>query len=575
MEQIEHHETHRLEDSGETLAEHAADGELHPPDNSPHEDYNDGFDDGEYQPAPITPKARRRILTAIGLIAFLGVLAVLPPLMNVSRYRHRIANSISASLGRPVHIDSVTLTVLPMPGFVLTNFVVDEDPAFGSEPVIRANTVRATLRMRSLWRGQVEFSTITLDEPSVNLVHRQDGRWNVESILLQASRMNVLPTEQKQAGGVQRFPYIEATGARVNLKRGLEKMPLSLIDASFALWLPKPMSWRIRMEAHPSRTDTAASDTGVLKVEGTLGKADMLENVPVDLTAEWSSVPLGAASWVTMGRDAELRGDMTLRAILQGTVGTANVTSKLELRRLRRAEFVPAEPLNVDLSCTAQTVTVFHSVEDLRCVWPTADGTGGLEVTGNLPEVRHPLTGDLVAKWTNVPASAILDAARVASQGISPHVRAGGAFSGEFDCCSDTLPNSRGSLEASHAMLALTDAQPTMLDGPLTADLDGAALEIAPFAVDLGGPQPALLAIQADASGLRMQLVGTIIRSRLTALEQAIPQFGDGLEGALPDAATDSAVPVKVDLTSNRPWGAIQTWRSAAAMPSKRRHRHR
>ena len=575
MEQIKHHGTHPLEGAAQTLAEHTPDGEVpHLPEDSAPEDYNDGFDDGESQPTSITPKARRRILTAIGLIAALGVLAVIPPLLNVSRYRRRIATSIGTSLGRPVHIDSVTLAVLPMPGFVLTNFVVDEDPAFGSEPVIRANTVRATLRMRSLWRRQVEFSKITLDDPSVNLVHRPDGRWNVESILLQASRMNVLPTEQKQAGGVQRFPYIEATGGRVNLKRGLEKMPLSLIDANFALWLPKPMSWRIRMEAHPSRTNTAASDSGLLKVEGTLGKANMLENVPVDLAAEWSSVPLGAASWVTMGRDAELRGDMTLRASLQGTVGTANVTSKLELRRLRRADFVPAEALNVDLSCTAQTVAVFHSVENLRCMWPTADGTGGLEVTGDLPDARHPLTGDLVAKWTDVPASAILDAARVASQRISPDVHIGGTFSGEFDCCSDTLPKSRGSLQASHATLALTDAKPMLLDGPLTADLDGGALEITPFALDLGGPQPASLAIHADASGLRMHLVGVLLRGRLMALEQAIPQLGDGLEGALPDAPTNSTVPVRVDLASNRPWGGIQTWSAAPAMPSKRRRRH-
>ncbi len=570
MEPIKQHEIERADGTAKARVSQASQ-----PDDDllAHEDYNDGFDSEDTQPEPITPQTRRHILIAICLIVVLGMMAIIPPLINVNRYRRRISTSIAASLGRPVHIDSVALTVLPLPGFVLSNFVVDEDPGFGSEPVIRANTVRATLRMRSLWHRQVEFSKITLDDPSVNLVHRQDGRWNVESILLQASRMNVVPTEQKRPGGVQRFPYIEATGGRVNLKRGLEKMPLSLTDANFALWLPQPESWRLRLEAHPSRTDTAASDTGLLKVEGSLGKASLLENVPVDLAAEWSSVPMGAATWVTLGRDAGLRGDMTLRASMKGTVGTADVTSKLELRRLRRAEFVPAEPLNVDIACTGQARSVFHSVESLRCAWPTADGNGGVEVTGDLPNLRQPLTGDLVAKWTNVPTSALLDAARAVSQRISRDLRTSGTLAGEFDCCGDGASKSRGSLDGSHAMLALGDARPFLLDTPIQADLDGGAFAAAPVALDLGGPQPASLTVRADSTGLHMRLTGSALRSQLLALGQAIPQFGDGLPDMLPDASKPATAPIRIDLVSNRPWGGDQTWAPAIPPPTKRRRR--
>src|SRR4051812_5220661 len=188
----------------------------------------EGFD--ETAEAEDTPerwrRIRRRFAWVLGVVLLLVALVLTPPLINVNRLRVRIASKMSESLGRPVHLDSVTLNVLPVPGFTLQNLVVSEDPSFGAEPVIRANKVTARLRLSSLWRRHVEFSTISfeVDEhgsgPSVNLVRRPDGRWNIESILLHAAQTETAPTAQREAGPEPRFPYIEATGARLNVKMG-------------------------------------------------------------------------------------------------------------------------------------------------------------------------------------------------------------------------------------------------------------------------------------------------------------------------------------------------------------------
>src|SRR5216683_3657790 len=215
--------------------------------------------DADSPPSLSTRTLRRLLYLAFATLAVL-LLVLLPPLISVNRYQKRIANSISDSLGRPVHLDRVSLNLLPLPGFTLENLVVEEDPAFGSEPAIRSNSVRATLRISSLWRKQVEFSKISFTEPSVNLVHRANGKWNLEGILLQASRIEAAPTAQAKAGPAPRFPYIEVTGARLNLKQEHEKLPLSLTDAEFALWLPSPQEWHLRLQARPARTDTNVSD---------------------------------------------------------------------------------------------------------------------------------------------------------------------------------------------------------------------------------------------------------------------------------------------------------------------------
>ena len=121
---------------------------------------------------------RRRLALVLSLVLVVLVLAFIPPLINVSRLQRRIARNISLSIGRPVHFDRLSLTLLPTAGFTLENFVISEDPAFGYEPILRADEVHARLRLSSLWRGHPEFSTISFSDPtSVNLV--QIGRAHV------------------------------------------------------------------------------------------------------------------------------------------------------------------------------------------------------------------------------------------------------------------------------------------------------------------------------------------------------------------------------------------------------------
>ena len=86
------------------------------------------------------------------------VLALLvPPFVNVNRYRSRVAGSISRALGRDVTVSNIELKLLPRPGLALSNFVVADNPSYGAEPMLRADTVTAYLRLTSLWRGRLEI----------------------------------------------------------------------------------------------------------------------------------------------------------------------------------------------------------------------------------------------------------------------------------------------------------------------------------------------------------------------------------------------------------------------------------
>src|SRR5438309_5759414 len=81
-------------------------------------------------------RLRHRLAIVLSLVLVILLLAFIPPLINVSRFQRRITRSISASIGRPVHFSRVSLSMFPSPGFTLENFVINEDPAFGYEPIL-------------------------------------------------------------------------------------------------------------------------------------------------------------------------------------------------------------------------------------------------------------------------------------------------------------------------------------------------------------------------------------------------------------------------------------------------------
>lgn len=538
------------------------------------------------------------LLFAAVALLLLVLLTLLPPLVSVNRFQHRIAASMSQSLGRPVHLDQVSLHLLPLPGFTINNLVVEEDPAFGSEPFIHANIVQATLRISSLWRGRVEFSTISFtDQTSVNLVHLPSGKWNLQSILLHAAHIEAAPTAQKNAGPAPRFPYIEATGARLNLKLGQEKIPLSLTDAAFALWLPDPQQWRLRLQARPARTDTNVSDTGTLQLEGTLGRAALLGDVPVSLQGEWRNAPLGESTRLLFGRDAGLRGQMTLSANVQGTVSRSAAQARLRLTDARRADFVPDQPLSVDIECLGNATSDFHAVEDLRCTWPPtgSSSTPMLAITGDLPDIRRIRSTTLDVGTPGLSAATLLDWLRVASSRVPAGVTATGTLTGSLSWRPGAAPLTHWSGEmllADAGIINPKAGRSSLVTGNISLQSISTAappppprgryrstppppasngFQLAPVALALGGKDPAMLDGHFDSTGYTLHLTGMASTARLLALGSAIPQFGDGLAAALP--VNRASGPFRIDLTATRPWRGEQVWTDNATHPTPVRPR--
>jgi AsmA protein len=536
-------------------------------------------------------KRSRRIWWILTAVVALLLLVLLPPFLNINHYRHRIAASIGGALGRPVRMDSVGFRILPTPGFTIENFVVGENPAFGDEPFLRANTVTATLHVSSLWRGHLEFATIALDEPSVNLVRNATGQWNFESILLPASllpgsqtgtKLLTAPTDQPHPGGLPRFPYIEATQARVNFKMGVEKKPFSLTDAKLALWLSQPETWHIRMEARPLRTDMNATDTGLVQAEGTFQRAATLDAIPLKISATWEKAQLGDVSHMLMGQNAGWRGNLDAETTITGLFGNAQIDAKLHLDEVRRAEFVPERSLTLDAACTANATSNLHAFSAIHCTLPLGDGS--LTMEGNLSDIRQGAHPTLKIAAQQVPASQLLELARHATNRIDPALTADGKIDGLYTygpiaassnpkaywqgsvampAMTLNVPGIPGSLTIANLHLHTPDTIPGKKHRTM---LTGAVLD--PVTLALGAAAPATLDGILHHNNYALHLHGSVMESQLLALAKAVPQFGDGLEDVLPPLADDTSQPIFVDATTHRTWSGMGMYAGGSQLSS-------
>ncbi len=389
---------------------------------------------------PARRKARREPIL-LGLCIVLLLLAVVPPLINLGRYQRRIAGAISRSIGRPVSMSSVSLRLLPWPALQIANLVVEEGPGFGAEPALMAPEVLAEPRLSSLWRGHFELNRVELSNASVNLVRNADGRWNISSVLLQASQIPNAPTAQARPGPAPRFPFIEATGTRINFKRGIEKLPYSLLNADFSMVLLRPEVWQLKLEGQPDRTDLDLSpgDTGTLRLEGQIhrlplsGSSASITSMPLSLDGEWSHAPLGQLSRLLLGRDAGWRGDIDATAKIEGDLDHLAVRTHLLVADLHRQEFTPEQAFTLDATCRGVYNHAAATMSGLICRWPVGDGSLVLKQDQRAGHSAFLLGAD------KVPASFVVSALGLLVQG-TPLPR---EFSGQINGLLSFDPASR------------------------------------------------------------------------------------------------------------------------------------
>jgi AsmA family/AsmA-like C-terminal region len=511
----------------------------------------------------------KRGLLVIGLLLVLGLFLVRP---GADRLRTRIVHSISLALGRQVDVASVTLRLLPRPGFELENFVVHDDPAFSAEPMLRAEQVTASLRVSSLLRGRIEIARLSLTEPSLNLVRNSDGHWNLEGLLERAAKTPIAPTSKARTEARPGFPYIEADRGRINFKFGQEKKPYALTDADFGLWQDSENAWGMRLKAQPVRTDFNLSDTGLLTVNGTWQRAAALRATPLQFSLIWERAQLGQASKLVYGNDQGWRGTIEFVATLSGTPGDLLVGTQAVVQDFHRYDIAGGGALRLAAQCSGHYSTADQMLSKLACRSPVGDGV--LIVDGGIARLPGSAAYDLNLVAQHVPIQALVGLARRAKQGIPNDLIAAGRLeanlkyvrsktgsaatwtgSGEtlgFHLSSKFTRTDLALDRIAFAISANAAAAPAMkmagfpARAAITQFPSETHLDISPFNVGLGRPSPAVTRGWISHSGYSLTLQGDTQVQRLLQVARTI-----GVP--VPALAADGAARVDLQVAGNWP----------------------
>ncbi len=370
------------------------------------------------------------------LAALLLVLFLFRP--GVHELRNLIATSIGSALGRRVSLDDVHLRLLPRPGFDLEGLVIYDDPAFSAEPMIRAQEVSAAIRFRSLLRGRIEIATLSANEPSINLVRKDNdsdqGRWNLASLLERNAQIPAAPTSKPASERRPAFPYLEASNARINFKIGQTKKSYALMDADVALWQDSENSWGARIKAAPVRTDFNLTDTGVLQINATWQRAASLRSTPLQLSVQWQKGQLGQITKLLSGKDRGWRGGVNFTANASGTPEALRIQSDTTIDDFRRYDIVDSEHLRLATGCSGQYNAVTSTLPDLLCESPVNGGT--LRLSGTLSlmaQAANQLPNyDLTLEAKQVPLTSAVRLLRQAKKQIPSDLIAAGLLNAEF-----------------------------------------------------------------------------------------------------------------------------------------------
>src|ERR1700680_4126177 len=252
------------------------------------------------------------ILAAVLFAASLGLSRAL----RTGAARRYLIAHLEASFGRPVEVGRFYFSLLHGARLEANSITIAEDPRFGNEYFLRADTLRAGLGWTALFAGRFEFGTFSLSRPSLNLVRNREGRLNIEQWLPPASsdpfrRGFVGPSAARRSVSTARLYRIAVDGGRINFKQGDDKSPLALVGVSGRVEQDAAGRWALDLEAQPRRAGVELQQIGTVRLRGYIaGTSARLQ--PAELSLTWRNVSLADPLRLSRESDLGVRGQLAL-----------------------------------------------------------------------------------------------------------------------------------------------------------------------------------------------------------------------------------------------------------------------
>jgi len=126
----------------------------------------------------------KKLIIAIVLLVVIAIggLAVALMTVDVDQFRPRIEASLGSTLGRPVSIGKMALSLREL-AFTADAIEIGDDPAFAQQPFVKAERLAVQVAPWPLLsKRELQVTQFTLDKPAIRLRQNRKGAWNFASL---------------------------------------------------------------------------------------------------------------------------------------------------------------------------------------------------------------------------------------------------------------------------------------------------------------------------------------------------------------------------------------------------------
>ncbi len=453
---------------------------------------------------------------AICLVAGVMAIGIVAPFLSADAFRARIQEAVEQALHRKVEVGGVRFNLFSGPGFTLKDVTIHDDPSAGVEPLAYVESVQARVRLLSLFSNRLSFSNLRLDEPSINLVKRDDGVWNFQ-LLLDRSRSPKEPP-------IDDAPSIQVRSGRFNFKFGDVKSTFYFSDTDVDLD-PGIDRLNFRFRGEPDRTDRAAQNFGRLLFRGVWIRKQSGEP-ELNVDAELDRSAFDQAVKLIEGHGVGVHGIVASRAHIAGPLSKLAITGQLQLEDLHRWDLMPSKSGAWNLKYRG-SLDLWNQQLRLETVpdTPSLPMVVKFDASRYLSQPRWALTADL----RDVPSATLLEVARHMGAPLPDSVTADGKVAGVIGYSG--AGGLQGQLRFESAALKLPSAEPITFQSAEVV-VENSRISVGPAVVQMPNGQTAEL----EASYL---LTSGDLRMRMSTTGMDIEELKSGTgpvlgAGALP-----------------------------------------
>jgi AsmA protein len=346
----------------------------------------------------------RWVKIVLGIVAaFIVVIALIPLFVNADTFRPKVETELSRALGRKVTLGHLGLSIFSG-SLVAEDISIADDPAMSRSPFIEAKKLRIGIVLgQFLFHHSIQITDITIDSPSINLIHNANGTWNFSNIGSSAQK----PTGKSSAQQESMIPALTIDALKI--KDG--SATITSLPANGKPFTTTGIDVSIQhfsfLKSFPFELSAKFPGGGEINLDGNAGPISQKDasDTPFDAKLKLTHFDPVAANLVVPGQGVSMVADFDGQVASNGANLFSKGTIQASKFQLARGNSPAPRPVTIDYNVAENLDARTGNISEFSI----HSGSAAASITGNFRLTGESPVLDLRLSAPNLPIDELED----------------------------------------------------------------------------------------------------------------------------------------------------------------------